>query len=140
MRAAPDIDPPAGVRVPQLRAVKMAAFATENLAAQWRSSASSGLLATAGHFFLYQVEGGLVYDGRMRILHIELPQLPVILLGFFVKEVRGVDFLQQGITLVLFVPQDADCCGNRPVAVFTPWCRDAVLLEDAADLTHRTSL
>ena len=91
--------------------------------------------ATALHLSLYHLEYVWVDDGFMISLDVVLRNLTLVDLCLLGQEIDGVGFLQQGITFVFLVPQDALDRGGAPFClasgsehtVLCEFLRDAVV-------------
>ena len=136
MIALPDGLPVFAVGMPDLRSVPAAAFAAFDLGGEGVDSAVVFLTpATAFHLALNHLEYVWVDDGFMVSLNVVLRNLALVDLCLLGQEIDSVGFLQQGITFVFLVPQDALDRGGAPFglasgsehAVLCEFLRDAVV-------------
>ena len=93
-------------RVPDLGAIPSAAVAALDPAGEQVDTAVAILaLGPSGQFPLDHLEGLRIDDGLVVVLHVVLRDLTLIGFHLLGQEVLAEGFLQQGISLVLLVPQ-----------------------------------
>ena len=126
--------------VPDLGAVPVTAVAAFDLPGKQVHTAVPVLsLGTSGQLALHHLEGFRINDDLVVALNVVLRNLAFVGFRLLGQEVHGVTLLQQGITLVLLVHEDAFDCGLVPF-LLTAGRRDAVIHENLADAVWRLSL
>ena len=94
--------------VPNLAAIIRAAFPADNPAGEYTDRAGMpSLLLAVSQFMLDKVEHLLRDNRRMAVLDIVLGNLSLIRFLFLLKEIDRERLLQQGVSFVLLICQDA---------------------------------
>ncbi|MPN20741.1 hypothetical protein SDC9_168120 [bioreactor metagenome] len=87
---------------------------------------------TPFHFKLHRIKFVRLNNGRMAILHIVLRNFTLVDFGSFGEKIHREAFLQQSITLVFLVGQNAYHCRHLP-GFFPGWRWDAQIAKMLGD-------
>ena len=128
------------IRVPNLRTVKTATFATDDFGCEYIAAVIAfSQFFSPCHFRLHQFKFLWWNNSRVALFYIVLRDLTLIHFGLFRKKINSKFLLQQSRTLVFFICQNAFHRTEMPL-LFPRWCWNAFFNQNTSDFIWRHAL